>query len=196
MELGAFLESPWFAYVVLPLAIFCARITDVSVGTMRVIVLSKGRKYVAPVLGFIEVTLWLLAMSQIMKHLDNWVCYVAYGGGFATGTFVGIVIEEKMAIGTVAVRVITQRGATALRDSLRDAGFGVTVVNAEGREGAVHVLYVVIRRRLLSKVTGLIREHNPNSFYSVEEIRAVSGGIHPQGGSEIKPVALPLRKGK
>ena len=81
-----------FTWVLLPILIFFARILDQSIGTMRLIFLSKGMKHIAPFLGFFEVIIWLLAIGQIMQHLDNWVCYVAYGAGFAMGNFIGITL--------------------------------------------------------------------------------------------------------
>ena len=104
-----FFNTELFTWVILPLLIFLARILDVSIGTMRLIFVSKGMKYLAPILGFFEVIIWLLAISQIMQHLDNVLCYVAYGLGFAMGNYLGIVLEEKMSIGTVLIRVIPQK---------------------------------------------------------------------------------------
>ena len=93
-------EGWWFTWVGLPILIFLARILDQSIGTLRLIFLSKGMKHIAPFLGFFEVIIWLLAVGQIMQHLDNWLCYVAYGAGFAMGNFIGISIEERLSLGT------------------------------------------------------------------------------------------------
>jgi len=109
-----FFSSELFTWVILPVLIFLARIMDVSIGTMRLIFVSKGMKYLAPVLGFFEVTIWLLAIGQIMQHLDNVMCYIAYGSGFAMGNYLGIVLEEKMSIGTVLIRVIPQKDTSQL----------------------------------------------------------------------------------
>ncbi len=108
-----------FAWVILPLLIFFARICDVSLGTIRVIFISKGFKYIAPVIGFFEVIIWLLAIGQVMNNLTNVASYIAYGGGFACGTLIGMIVEEKLSIGTVTVRVITRKDATDLVAYLR-----------------------------------------------------------------------------
>ena len=98
-ELKSLFDGDTFTYVILPLLIFLARIADVSIGTIRIVMVAKGQKMIAPILGFFEVLIWLLAISKIMQNLDNWVCYVAYGAGFATGNYIGMIIEEKLAMG-------------------------------------------------------------------------------------------------
>src|SRR5512133_102522 len=107
-----FIQTDLFTYVILPLFIFCARIIDVSLGTMRIIFVTKGMRKVAPIIGFFEVFVWLLAISRIMQNLDNWVCYVAYAGGFATGNLIGMMIEEKHAIGHKITKVNTPQHQT------------------------------------------------------------------------------------
>lgn len=91
-----FYHSDLFAYLVLPLLIFFSRITDVTIGTIRIVMVAKGQKKIAPILGFFEVLIWLIAISQIIQHLDNWICYFGYGAGFATGNYIGMIIEEKL----------------------------------------------------------------------------------------------------
>ena len=136
-------------YVLLPLFIFVARIFDVSLGTLRIIFVTKGMRSVAPFVGFFEVLIWLLAISRIMQDLDNWISYVAYAGGFATGNFVGMYLEERLAIGHEMIRVITRKDATSLIEDLRNKGYGVTSVKAEGIEGEVAVIYIIARRSMI-----------------------------------------------
>lgn len=134
MDVSSFFvqDSPVFTWVVLPLLIFLARISDQTIGTLRLIFLSKGQKKLAPFLGFFEVIIWLIAVSQIMKHLDNILCYVAYGGGFAMGNYIGMVVEEKLSIGNVLIRIIPRKDTSELITYLRDNNYGVTSVEAEG----------------------------------------------------------------
>src|SRR5690606_34194281 len=98
----------------LPLLIFLARIADVSINTIRIIYVLGGRRLTATLLGFFESLIWLMAISQIFEQLDNWVCYFAYPAGFASGIFVGMIIEEKIAYGKVIVRIITRKDITVL----------------------------------------------------------------------------------
>ncbi|MBN2584461.1 MAG: DUF2179 domain-containing protein [Planctomycetes bacterium] len=195
----SFVNEPWFSYGVLPVLIILARIVDVSIGTMRIIFVARGHKLLAPIMGFFEVTIWVLAVGQVFKNLTNPVCLVAYGVGFATGNYVGMVIEEKLATGLVALHVITQRKTSQLPDVLRDEGFGVTKIDAEGKLGPVTVLYVVLPRKRLKGVIERIERYNPKAFYSVEQIRGVSGGTYPvMPAREMFRYRLfrPWRKGK
>lgn len=166
-----------FSWVVLPLLIFLSRIIDVSIGTIRIIFVSRGKKNLAPLLGFFEVMVWIVAISQIMKHLDNFVCYFAYAAGFATGTFVGMILEEKLAIGMLVVRVILVRDECSLRERLHDAGFGVTVVDAKGANGEVKIVYTIIKRKELEEVLEIVTKCNSKAFYSIEDARTVNQGI-------------------
>ena len=110
--LSSFFDSDFFSYAVLPILIFLARICDVSIGTMRIIFVSKGKKNIAPVLGFFEVLIWITAISKIMQNLDNYVNYIAYAGGFATGNFIGMLIEERLAMGILMIRVFAHERGT------------------------------------------------------------------------------------
>lgn len=177
--LMTFLDSEIFRWVVIPLLIFTARIMDVSLQTMRIIFVSKGRRLLAPFLGFFEVMIWLMAIAQIMNDLTNPFYYIAYGFGFAAGTYTGIRIEERIAIGVVLLRVITQRDTTPIVTLLREEEFGVTCIDAEGKSGQVKIIFIVLDRSNLPRVINLIREYNSNAFYSVEDIRQVSHGYFP-----------------
>jgi uncharacterized protein YebE (UPF0316 family) len=179
-----FIQTDLFTYVILPLFIFLARIVDVSLGTLRIIFVTKGMRRVAPLIGFFEVFIWLLAISRIMQNLDNWVCYVAYAAGFASGNLIGMLIEEKLAIGHEMIRVITRKDATNLIDELRETGHGVTWVNAKGVEGDVAVLYIIARRSMIHGVLDLINKHNPRALYTVEAIKYVNKEIFHKSEEE------------
>ena len=170
------INSTYFTWIIVPLLICIARIIDVSLGTIRIILVSKGMKILAPILGFFEILIWLLAIGQVMQNLTNVVNYFAYAFGFAIGNYIGIILEEKLAMGKIVVRVITHREASALVDFLRSKDFRVTVVEATGSTGPVHLLYAIIKRSQLSLVTCHIKNFNPQAFYTVEDIRFVSGG--------------------
>lgn len=175
----SFFDSSFFSYFILPLLIFLARICDVSIGTMRIIFVSKGRKNIAPILGFFEVFIWIIVISKIMQNLDNYINYVAYAAGFATGNFVGMIIEEKLAVGIQMIRVFTyQRGSELLHD-LNSRGFGATVVEAHGAQEKVQLIYTIVQRNDLVKVLNIINQFNPKAFYTIEDVKAVNEGIFP-----------------
>ncbi len=165
-----------YNWVVLPALIAIARIMDVSVGTIRLIFVSRGYKYLAPLLGFIEVTIWLLAIGQIMQQLDNFMSYIGYGAGFALGNYIGIVIVEKMSIGTVVIRIIPKMDTTSLIFHLREANYAVTSVNAEGRNGPVNMLFSIVKRKYLEDALKIINQYNPHAFYTIEEVQRVNEG--------------------
>lgn len=191
-----FFDSDLFNWVILPLMIFSARVVDVSLGTMRIISLSRGLRKIAPVLGFIEILIWLMAIRQIFNHLNNPLCYIAYAGGFSTGIFTGMTIEHKLALGYRVVRVITRLDATALAEKLREMGFGLTIVDAEGNTGPVKIIFTIVKRADIKRVTEQIIKFNPKSFYSVEDVRGASEGIFPNQTSLFSKFGTFEKKGK
>ena len=171
----------WYAWVILPLLIFIARFVDVTLGTMRIIFLSRGRKILAPALGFVEVFIWIAAVSQIVRTANNnLLAYFAYAAGFAVGNYAGMVIEEKLAIGTLVIRIILPKNGNLLAARLREDGYGVTFVDGHGGSGnPVALVYSVVMRKELDQVVGIIEEVTPKAFYTVEELRSVRQGVFP-----------------
>jgi len=168
------LNSPYFDYLILPLMIFVLRIFDVSLDTMRIIFMTKGYRKIAPIIGFFEILIWIVAITRIMENLNNWVTYVAYAAGFATGNYVGMLLDEKLAIGHELIRVITKIEPAGLAGKLRDAGFGVTSVNATGMQGEVGIHYIIVNRKNLKTAVSIIENHTPTAFYTVENIHYVN----------------------
>ncbi|MEX0771219.1 MAG: DUF2179 domain-containing protein [Balneolaceae bacterium] len=160
--------------IYLPIFIFFARILDVSIGTLRIMFVAKGMRIKSTILGFFEVLIWIIIVAQIFQNLNNWLNYVAFAGGFAAGTYIGMLIEEKMQMGIQIFRVITNQDPTFLLEKLRESGFRVTTVHAEGTFGAVRILFMVAKRRRWKELSALMTEHAPNSFYSVEDVKYVS----------------------
>lgn len=196
----SFFDSNLFSYFILPLLIFLARICDVSIGTMRIIFVSKAKKKIAPILGFFEVLIWIIVISKIMQNLDNYVNYIAYAAGFATGNFVGMIIEEKLAVGVQMIRIFTYHRGTELLQDLNMKGFGATVVEAQGAKEKVQLIYTIVQRNDLEKVLNIINHFNPKAFYTIEDVKAVNEGIFPiqryQSVFPISNVVRQWRKGK
>ncbi len=172
-------QSYLFAWVILPILIFLSRIADVSIGTVRVILVSRRLKYLAPLAGFFEVLIWILVIGQIMKNLSSPICYVAYAGGFAAGNFIGILIAEKLSLGMVLVRVIFPKQANGLIDRLRERCYGVTSIDGQGANGPVQILFTIVPRREVYAVVELVKEANPEAFYSIEDVDHVERGVFP-----------------
>ncbi len=181
-------------WLIIPLLIFTARIFDVSIGTIRVIFIAKGLKLLAPILGFFEVVIWLFAMGAILKNLDCWQNYIAFALGFATGNWVGMILESKLALGTILIRIITQKEAELLLNALREENFGVTSLDADGRHGPVKVLFTIAARTSVPKILSVVNRYNPHAFYSIEDIRYVAEGVFPVRKGRVRSIDSFLRK--
>ena len=150
---------------------------DVSLGTLRHVFISKGFRQIVPVLGFFEILIWIIVVGQIMKNLNNFACYLAFAGGFAAGTYVGLLIEERLALGLQVIRIITNQNCDNLLEDLKKGNHGVTVVDAQGAVGPVKMIFTIIKRKNVQQVVHLIRKHNPTAFYSIEDIKDISQGV-------------------
>ena len=190
----SFFDSTLFSYVIMPLLIFLARICDVSIGTLRIIFVSKGKRNIAPILGFFEVLIWITAISKIMANLDNYVNFIAYAAGFATGNYVGMIIEEKLAMGILMIRVFAHEKGDELVHSLNSRGFGATVVEAHGARENIQLIYSIVKRNELANVLNIITGLNPKAFYTIEDIKKVNEGIFtPQKTNSIFPFSHVIR---
>ena len=176
---SAFFQSPTFTLVVIPILIFLGRIIDVTVGTMRIIFVSRGLRLLSVAAGFGEILVWLLAIRQIMGNLHHWSYFIAYAAGFSTGNYIGITIERHLALGYIILRVITQKEAPGLERYLRNHDFMMTVLDARGDIGPVKVLFMVIKRKALDEVLKAVRKFHPLAYYTVEDVRYVSQAISP-----------------
>ena len=196
--LDALKDFDYFNWILLPLMIFVARMFDVTLATLRNIFISKGFRHIVPFIGFVEVLIWLVAITQTMKNLNNVACYIAWAGGFSMGTYVGMRIEEKIALGLQVIRIITNQDCEDLIAALREANHGVTVVPAEGAKGPVKMIFTIMKRKNVAAVVDMIRQHNPTAFYSVEDIRHSSQGVFVPGSRKMSLVnnVFPWRKGK
>ncbi|MCF7866301.1 DUF5698 domain-containing protein [Candidatus Woesearchaeota archaeon] len=192
------ISNPWFTYAVLPLLIVMSRIIDVSMGTIRVILISKGYKTYAPIIGFFEVIIWLLAIRQIMDNLTNWVAYFAYGLGFALGTYIGMVLEEKLITSKVLIRVVEPKGTRNLAKIFKEKYNHVTSVKGEGTNGEVIILFIILDRKKVQETVQIIRENNPKAYYTIENIKDSKDNdfLGPKPKRQIFPRFTFYRKGK
>lgn len=177
----------WFEYIIVPLLILMARVIDVSLDTIRVIMVAKGYRKRAPFVGFFQVLIWIITISRIMANLGIWTTYIGYAGGFAIGTYVGMKIEERLALGYELIRIITRADASKLIRELIDKGYRITFVDGTGRDGKVGILFIVQKRKVIKEIIELIKQHNPNAFYSIEDVRSVSGpGYLPPTSRQLR----------
>jgi len=174
-----YLISPeLYSWFILPLLIFLARIGDVSMETIRVVYISRGIKYLAPIIGFFEIVIWLLAMEVVMSDLANLANFFAYAFGFAAGTYVGLVIEERLSIGTVILRIVTTEESTdQIVSFLESEHFGATSLEGKGTRGDVRMIISLVNRTDVPGITAHIESINPRAFFSIEDVRYVNQGV-------------------
>jgi uncharacterized protein YebE (UPF0316 family) len=181
-----FLQTDLYNWAILPLLIFLGRSCDVTLATLRNIFLSRGIKKIVPLIGFFEVLIWLLAISSIIKNLHNVLCYVAFAGGYSMGIVIGIKIEERLALGTQLIRIITNKKSAALMDALRASNMGVTEIDALGSQGPVKVLLIIAKRKDLTHIMDIVNTHHGSAFFTIEDIRSAEQGIFPLRDGESK----------
>ena len=164
-----------------PILIFVLRLADVSMATLRFLAAVRGQKLVAVIVGFFEVLIWVTAVAVVVRNLNSPLLVLGYAGGFAAGTYFGMIIEERLAFGLSQVRVVSRNAGR--RDTghqialgLRTLGFGVTEQSGLGRDGPVQILDTVVRRKQLPRVLDEIRHLDPDAFVTVEEPRYVYRG--------------------
>ena len=184
MDLRDAFDPVIFDWVILPAIIFFARLIDVALGTLRILFISRSMQKIAPIVGFFESLIWLFAISQIVMNLNNIMSYFAFAAGFASGNYLGIYIEHKLAVGLLSIRVITSEDGTDLQNYLRAQNFGVTSVSALGVTGKVRLIISVIKRKDLDVYISIVKKYNPKAFVSVEDIRSVQEGYFNKGLSE------------
>jgi uncharacterized protein YebE (UPF0316 family) len=153
------------------LVIFCLRLADVSLGTLRIVMLVRGNRRWAGLLGFFESLIWLLAAREVLGNLDSVVKMIGYAGGYAVGTMLGATIERWLAMGSVLVRIVAPVDSTHAYESLRAAGYPTTVLNGEGRDGPVRISFSVLPRREAKRALEVVSGVNPGAFVTIEEAK-------------------------
>lgn len=169
--LQAAFAGPWG-----PLVIFGLRIFDVSLATLRMLLIVRGHRVLAPFIGFFEVLIWLFAAGSAIQYLDSPLHAMGYAGGFAAGNVVGLWIEEKLALGLARVQAFSLHSGVELAAELREHGFGVTEFLGQGREGRVELISTVARRSEVPKILKVVDRWDPDAFVTVDEPRAVHRG--------------------
>ncbi len=161
--------------------IFFSRVIDVSCATLRMLLLVRGKRFQAAAIGFFEVIIYIVVLSYIVGRLNDPISLIVYGLGFATGNVVGSYIEEKMALGYLTVQVITLERSAELAAVLREKGFGVTILQGEGREGIHLVQHILLPRKRLKELFKLINAWDEKAFVTVLDAKATLGGFGGAG---------------
>ena len=174
----------WFSWVVVPVLIFCSRVADVSLGTLRLIYLSRGYRGLAPLVGFFEVLIWIVAVREVMINMRNVACVLAYAGGYAMGSYVGMRLEERLAIGKVLLRVVFRLDPEPFLVYMRQSDLGFTLLDGQGIRQHVKILMAAINGKDLKRVLEKLSETHPKAFYTFDRVRTVSEGVFPVSGRQ------------
>lgn len=159
------------------LIIFLLRVIDMSLDTMRMLFVVRGKKPIAWVLGFLQSLVFVIAISTVLANLNNIMNIIGYAAGFATGNVLGMIIEERLAIGHIAMRVISAKKGKVIVEVLRKAGFAVTEIQARGKDGKVALLNSSIKRRDVSRFENLVTKTEPGAFITAEDVRPIRVGF-------------------
>jgi uncharacterized protein YebE (UPF0316 family) len=157
--------------------IFALRVSDMTLDTLRVLVVMRGRKGIAWVLGFCQALIFVIAISTVLSNLDNPLNILGYAAGFATGNVVGMLIEERLAIGHIQLSIISPRRGAALAERLRAEGYAITEISARGKDGVVTLLSCSVLRKNVAKVQQLVNEVDDSAFITAEDVRSVRRGF-------------------
>ena len=175
-----FMVEEIFGLIILPILIFAARMVDVSLQTLRIIFTSKGKRNLAPIVGFFEVLIWLVAMGQIFQNLTNIFYYIAYAGGFAVGNYLGIYIERKLSVGVISVHLILPKTPETLINVLTEEGYKLTIIATDNKESNAKLVISVMKRKKLNDFLSIIENNYDNAFISIENVQDAMGGTFPE----------------
>jgi uncharacterized protein YebE (UPF0316 family) len=165
------LGGPWG-----PLLIFTARLVDVSMATLRMMLSVRGARWSAPLIGFFEALLWVVAVGSAIRYLDSPLHVLGYAAGFAAGNWVGLWIENRLAFGVATVRIISTHVGVEMAEALRDRGYGVTEFSGHGRDGPVEVVYTVSPRRQVPEILREVSAWDPDAFVTLEQAQGIERG--------------------
>jgi len=164
---------------ILYFTIFFAKIIEVSISTIRIVFVNKGERAKGAILGFVEIMIWLVVVSSVLNNItEDPIKVFIYAAAFALGNYFGVTIESKIAVGLASIQaVVGQKDGEILADTLRDQGFGVTIIEGKGKNESVkNLLFIQLKRRKIPEAVRLIKEHNPEAYITVNEIKTMFGG--------------------
>lgn len=170
----------------LPIIIFFGRIVDVSLGTLRIIFVSKGERLKAPIIGFFEILIWVVIISQVFSRANDIVTYLSYAAGYAAGNYVGILIEKRIAFGVILCRVYTNKSGSKLLKLFTLNGFGATMTHGTGSVNEVDIVETILERKHLKRVSKIVLEFDKDAFYVIEDIRTRSRGVFPKSQNLLR----------
>ena len=168
-----FSSSAWLGALI----IFGLRITDMSLDTLRMLYVVRGRKGIAWLLGFCQSAVFVIAITRVLSNMSNPVTILGYAAGFATGNVLGMVVEERLAVGHIQLQIVSQKHGVALAKALRERGYGVTEISARGKDGVVRLLTASVLRKDLAHARRIVHETDEDAFMTSEDVRPIRRGF-------------------
>jgi len=168
------------------LLIFVLRIINNAVTTMRIVFIARHQRGIATILAFIESSIFAVTVANVVNDLTNPLIFIAYSGGFAIGSYVGISIEQRFVKSFKSISIILTSGGHELALLLRDAGFGVTETSGEGKDGTVTMLRIIVDGRDVTRVLDISRENQPDAFIAIEEARTIRQGYFRSAAGRLQ----------
>ena len=168
------LEGP-LLYII----IFCAKIIEVSISTVRLVFINKGERVKGAILGFAEIMIWLIVVSSVLNNIsEDPMKMFVYAAAFSLGNYVGVTIESKIAVGLASIQVVVgQKSGEVLADALREQGYGVTIIDGKGKSESIkNLLFIQLKRKKIPEAVKLIKQHNPEAYITVNDIKSMMGG--------------------
>ncbi len=163
--------------ILVVIIIFLLRVCDMSLDTIRVLFVFRGKKSLAWVLGFFQSMLFVIAITSVLANMDNFWNIIGYAAGFATGNVVGMSIENRLAIGHIHMTIFSPMAGPRITDALRNAGYAVTELSGRGRAGMVSVLHVAVLRKKVADVETIVLEMDKEAFVTAEDIKPIRRGF-------------------
>lgn len=157
--------------------IFFLRVCDMSLDTLRVLFVMRGKKRIAWVLGFFQSAIFVLAIGKVLTQITNPLNIIGYAAGFASGNVLGMVIEERIAIGHIMVNIISPKRGSAIVSHLRQNGYAVTELSARGKDGMVSMINCSVLRKNVNSIHSLVNEIDPDAFITAEDVRPIRRGF-------------------
>jgi uncharacterized protein YebE (UPF0316 family) len=165
-------DNAFLAFVL----VFLLRVTDVSLGTMRTVYILQGRRLRAAIIGFFEVLIWIFVVSQVVAAISDWILMIGYAGGFATGTWTGLWLENRFAIGFAQLRIISRHRGEEIAARLWEENFGASIVHGHGRDGEIDLIFSIVQRRNVHKCVEIANTIDKDCFVSISDSRYLFRG--------------------
>ena len=163
--------------IIWPIIIFFAIAVTGSIGTLRLILMVRGKRLLSITIGFFEASIGIAAIAKIIRDVSGIYSILAYGAGFAAGLFIGMVISDKISKNIMSTNIISSKFHNEIEEVLRENGFGVTSFYGKGKDGNLKILNVICRNTKLIKLNKMVYGQDPRAFLVTHRLEGLRGGF-------------------